>query len=123
MGAPVRHFPGTPCAWATPAKAKVSPNSSAATRPEPSVMGSSLADDFQYAADYDRSGGASLPSARVGRRHVDEPQLHPLGPVPAIERERAGGMHGAPAALRQREPELLPGHAEGDRVDDRPVAR
>ncbi len=61
--------------------------------------------------------------AGVGRRHVDQPQLHALRAVPAIDRQRAGGVHGAAATLRERGAELLSDRAKRDGIDDRAVAR
>src|SRR6201982_3332138 len=60
--------------------------------------------------------------ARVSRRYINHPQLHPFDTVPAVEAQRAGGMHGSPAALPERVPELLSGGAKRDGVDDRAVA-
>src|SRR5215469_9540847 len=75
------------------------------------------------------SGGPGRPAmmlmnaeARVSRRDINQPQLHPFDPVPAVEAQRAGGVHGSPAALPERDPELLSGGAKRDGVDDRAVA-
>jgi len=60
--------------------------------------------------------------ARVSRRYINHPQLHPFDTVPAVEAQRAGGMHGSPAALPERVPELLSGGAKRNGVDDRAIA-
>src|SRR5262245_15659733 len=60
--------------------------------------------------------------AHVSRRHVDEPQLHLLDAVPAVETQGTGGVHGSPAALPEGDPEFLPSGAKRDGIDDRAVA-
>ena len=56
-----------------------------------------------------------------GRRDVGEPELHALFALPAVDRERAGGMHPPPAILHERGAEFLTGGAEGDGIDARAV--
>src|SRR5262249_59276787 len=41
---------------------------------------------------------------------------------PAVAAQRAGGVHGSPATLPERDPELLSGGAKRDSVDDRAIA-
>src|SRR5262249_57350944 len=61
--------------------------------------------------------------AHVSRRHIDEPQVHPFDAVPAVEAQGAGGVHGSPAALPERDAEFLSSGAKRDGVDDRAIAR
>src|SRR5260370_3026132 len=60
--------------------------------------------------------------AGVSRRYINHPQLHPFDTVPAVEAQRAGGVHGSPAALPECDPELLSGGAKRNGVDDRAIA-
>src|SRR5262252_766948 len=60
--------------------------------------------------------------AGVSRRYINHPELHPFDPIPAVEAQRAGGVHGSPAALPERVPEFLSGGAKRDGVDDRAIA-
>src|SRR5919201_6894332 len=60
--------------------------------------------------------------APVSRCHIDEPQLHPLEPVPTVEAQGAGRMHALPARLLQRASKLLSGGAKGNGIEDRTVA-
>src|SRR5437879_13759159 len=60
--------------------------------------------------------------AGVSRRYINHPQLHPFDTVPAVEAQRAGGVHGSPAALPEPDPELLSGGAKRNGVDDRAIA-
>src|SRR5258706_8143043 len=66
------------------------------------------------AGHYGPSGHGPSPSCRCD---VDEAQLHALLAVPTIDRERAGRMHGAPAIVEERNPELLAGGPERDDVE------
>src|SRR5262249_40852334 len=71
-----------------------------------------------------RMAGPTIMNAQAHgrRRHVDEPQLHPFDAVPAVETQGAGGVHGSPAALPERDPEFLSGGAKRDGIDDRAIA-
>lgn len=60
--------------------------------------------------------------ARVRRRDVDEAQLHAFVTVPAVEAQRAGGVHPLTTALGERDPQFLSGRAKRDGIDDRPIA-
>src|SRR5260221_760568 len=60
--------------------------------------------------------------ARVSRRYTSQAQLQPFGSVPGVEAQRAGGVHGWPAALPEPDPELLSGGAKRNGVDDRAIA-
>src|SRR6516162_9912442 len=59
--------------------------------------------------------------ARVSRRYINHSELHPFDTVPAVEAQRAGGVHGSPTALPEPDPELLSGGAKRNGVDDRAV--
>src|SRR5215510_8154999 len=61
--------------------------------------------------------------ARVSRRYINHPELHPLDAVPPVDTQGAGRVHGSPAALPERDPEFLSGGAKRDGVDDRAIAR
>src|SRR3989442_15765347 len=54
---------------------------------------------------------------------VEDAQLHALGALPAIERERSRDMQRLPAMADQRVAELLADRAKRDAIDDRAVAR
>src|ERR1035437_8401002 len=58
----------------------------------------------------------------LAHRHIDDPHLHALLALPAIDREVACRVHKAAAILEQRLAERLSGGADRDRVDDFPVA-
>ena len=58
---------------------------------------------------------------RLHRRNVGEPELHTLLALPAVERERAGGMDRPAAACPQRDTELAARSAKGNGVDGRAV--
>src|SRR5258708_11788794 len=60
--------------------------------------------------------------AGVSRRYINHPQLYPFDTVPAVEAQRAGGVHGSPAALPEPDPELLSRGAKRNGVDDRAIA-
>src|SRR5262249_59635830 len=59
----------------------------------------------------------------VSRRHIDEPQLHPFGAIPAVEAQSADGVDGLATSLLERHPKLLSGGAKCDGIDDRTIAR
>src|SRR6266550_7220208 len=60
--------------------------------------------------------------APVSRCHIDEPQLHPLDAVPAVEAQGAGRMHALPTRLLKRASKLLSGGAKSNGVENRAVA-
>src|SRR5262249_57805405 len=60
--------------------------------------------------------------AHVSRRYINHSELHPFDTVPAVDAQRAGGVHGSPAALPEPDPELLSGGAKRNGVDDRAIA-
>src|SRR4051812_32924357 len=66
--------------------------------------------------EYGRSGGAASPT-RIGGRNVEQPELHALLALPAVDRERACRMHGLPAMRHERRAELLADGAERNGVD------
>src|SRR5579864_9348693 len=68
-------------------------------------------------------GSARHPLHRIGRRHIDDPQLHALVSLPAVDPERADDMEATAAVLEEGLAELLPGSPERDGVDCGPVAR
>ena len=71
--------------------------------------------DAQISQGRRRLSGVSAP--KLVRGHVQDTQLHPLLALPAVDREAARDVHGAPAVLRKRLAELLPDRAERDRID------
>jgi hypothetical protein len=54
--------------------------------------------------------------------YVDDPELHPLLTLPAIDRQRPGNMHPLSAALQQRVSEFLAGRPECNRIKERSFA-
>src|SRR4030095_2807339 len=60
--------------------------------------------------------------AYVSRRQIDEPQLHPLSAIPAVEAQGAGCVDGLPARVSERDPKFLSGGTKCDGIDDRTIA-
>src|SRR2546429_9993072 len=66
--------------------------------------------------------GLDLRVRRI-ERHVADAEFGPLVALPAIERQAARRMQGAPAVFQQGLAERLPRSAERDGLDARAVAR
>jgi len=56
-------------------------------------------------------------------RHIDQPHLHALLALPAVDRKITGRMHLATAIVQERSAERLTGDAERNRIHELAVAR